>query len=144
MFCHYCGKQVADDVKFCPYCGKAVDGSDLSSGADAAKQNAAASSNSRNDRMEVNGRPVDVDNTKHGVRKSLLICFIVGILTAMVGFIIQICALSSVTKKGSITREEKTLLTIGLFISFAETALVFILFSQYFGGSGHWGFSWDW
>lgn len=24
MYCHNCGKQVAEDAKFCPYCGKAV------------------------------------------------------------------------------------------------------------------------
>lgn len=130
-------------MKYCPYCGKAVDGSDLSSGQDAAKENAAASSN-KDDRIEINGRPVDVDNTKHGVRKSILIAFIIGVLTALLGFIIQSCVLSAVTKKGSITKEEKNLCTIGMVVSFVETIVIFIIIGQHFGGSGHWGFTWDW
>lgn len=34
MFCHYCGKQIKDNVSFCPYCGKNVEvniGSEISS-----------------------------------------------------------------------------------------------------------------
>jgi uncharacterized membrane protein YvbJ len=143
MFCHYCGKQIGDDVKFCPYCGKAVDGSDLTSGEEAAKQNA-TSSNNKNNQIEINGRPVDVDNTKHGVRTSVLITFIIGVLTAMLGFIIQSFVLSSIAKKGSITKEEKNLFTIGMVVSFAETIIIFIIIGQHFGGSGHWSFTLDW
>ena len=39
MFCKYCGKQIAEDVKFCPECGKSLkmssteDGCDKNSGA---------------------------------------------------------------------------------------------------------------
>jgi hypothetical protein len=136
MFCHNCGKQIPDDSKFCPYCGQV---SDNPTPSPSDKYVEVPTKDSRNQGLTVNGRQIMVDDSMHGIRAGLLVAFIVGVCTAIVGFLIQTIVLSIYAKKGPFSRLEKNLLTVGIIVSFLETFLII-----FFIPGGQWGFSWNW